>query len=95
MEKVSISQLKNQLSAFLDKVRAGQSILILDRNRPVARLESVAGKEDTNDRLARLEAKGLVRRALHPMPKSLLDEPPPEAGGGVLDALIEERRKGR
>ncbi len=39
MEKATISEIKNRLSAYLKKVKAGQSILILDRNQPVARLE--------------------------------------------------------
>ncbi len=95
MEKVTISQLKNNLSAFLKKVRAGESVLILDRNRPVARLVGVAGQGPADDRLARLESEGLVRRALGPIPKELLEEPPPKPGKSVLEALIEERRAGR
>ncbi len=95
MEKVTISQLKNQLSAYLKKVRAGESVLILDRNRPVARLESVEQRGPIDDRLAGLESEGLLRRATRPFPKQLLNESPPEVGESVLDALIEERRSGR
>ena len=95
MEKVTISQLKNQLSAYLKKVRAGESVLILDRNRPVARLESVEQRGPIDDRLAGLESQGLLRRATQPFPKKLLDESPPEARKSVLDALIEERRSTR
>ena len=37
MEKATISQLKNSLSAYLKKkVRAGQTVLILDREEPIA-----------------------------------------------------------
>ncbi|WP_369294471.1 type II toxin-antitoxin system Phd/YefM family antitoxin, partial [Klebsiella pneumoniae] len=36
MEKATISELKNRLSAYLKKVRAGHTVLILDRDRPVA-----------------------------------------------------------
>ncbi len=95
MEKVTISELKNQLSALLKKVRAGESVLILDRNRPIARLESVEQRGPIDGRLARLESEGLLRRAAQPFPRKLLDEPPPEVGESVLDALIEERRSGR
>jgi prevent-host-death family protein len=95
MEKVTISELKNQLSAFLKKVRAGESVLILDRNKPVARLESVEQGGLIDDRLARLESEGLLRRPAQQFPKKLLDEPPPEVRESVLDALIEERRAGR
>ncbi len=95
MEKVTISQLKNQLSAFLKKVRAGESVLILDRNRPVARLEGVEQRGPIDDRLAGLESEGLLRRATQPFPQKLLDESPPEVGESVLDALIEERHSSR
>ena len=36
MEKATISQLKNSLSAYLKRVRAGQTVLILDREEPIA-----------------------------------------------------------
>ena len=95
MEKATISELRKHLSAYLEKVRAGESVLILDRNRPVARLVGVAAPDPAVDRLARLEGEGLVRRALGPIPKELLEEPPPKPGKSVLEALIEERREGR
>ncbi len=38
MEKATISQLRKHLRAYVEKVRAGESVLILDHNRPVARL---------------------------------------------------------
>jgi len=41
MEKATITEVKNHLSAFLDKVKHGEAVLITDRGRPVARLETV------------------------------------------------------
>ena len=95
MEKATISELRKHLSAYIRKVRAGESVLILDRNRPVARLVGVAGQDPADDRLARLESEGLLRRAQGPIPKELLDEPPPKPGKSVLEALIEGRRLDR
>ncbi len=95
MEKATISELRKHLSAYLEKVRAGESVLILDRNRPVARLVGVAAQEPADDWLARLESEGLLRRALGPIPKELLEEPPPKPGKSVLEALIEGRRSDR
>ena len=95
MEKATISELRKHLRAYLEKVRAGESVLILDHDRPVARLVGVAGQDPAVDRLARLESEGLLRRALGPIPKELLEEPPPKPGKSVLEALIEERREGR
>ena len=100
MKTATISQTKNSLSALLDRVRQGESILITDRSRPVARLTPVADSADSGDdpgRLARLERAGLIRRVR----VSRLDEilcvapPKPEAGGDVLAALLDERRSAR
>ncbi len=95
MQKATISELRKHLSAYLKKVRAGESVLILDRNRPVARLVGVVAPGPADDRLARLESEGLLRRALGPIPKELLEEPPPKPGKSVLEALIEGRRSDR
>lgn len=95
MEKTNISTLKNRLSAYLRKVRAGESVLVLDRNRPIARIERVGGIADTDGRLARLEAAGLIRRPTRPLPLKLLKSPPPAAGQSVLQALLAERAEER
>jgi len=56
MEKATISQLKNGLSAYLRKVRAGQTVLILDRDEPIAVLERVDKRTLADDeRIAQLE----------------------------------------
>jgi prevent-host-death family protein len=96
MEKATISELKNRLSAYLKKVRAGHTILILDRDQPVARLERVGSAERTDDRLTRLERAGLLRRATRPVNvKALRSQPAPRATHSILQALIEERSDGR
>jgi prevent-host-death family protein len=95
MEKATISELKNSLSAYLKKVRAGQSVLILDRDQPVARLERIESTEGDDDSIARLERAGLVRRGRAPLPLKLLREQSPTPRRSVAQALIEERREGR
>ena len=95
MEKATISELKNRLSAYLKKVRAGNTILILDRDQPVARLERVAAGEQAYDRLARLERSGLLRRAVRPVNPKALREPAPSARESVVAALVEERGETR
>lgn len=57
MKKANIATAKNQLSRLLKQVKRGQSILITDRDQPVARLEPV---RETNSVLARLQATGLL-----------------------------------
>lgn len=95
MKVTSISQAKNGLSALIDRVRAGETVLILDRGTPVARLVPATTRVDDDARLKRLERAGVIRRGTGRIPRSIFDEPPPDVGGGVLDALLEERREGR
>ena len=100
MKTATVSQAKNSLSALLDRVRSGESVLITNRSRPVACLEPVAsaGQPGPDEgRLARLERAGIIRRGR----RGRLDEilrvapPLPEAGGDVLAVLLDERRRGR
>lgn len=65
MKRAGIAELKNNLSRYLDQVKNGESILVLDRNHPVAQiiaLQKAARGTEQDDRLARLERKGLIRR---------------------------------
>jgi prevent-host-death family protein len=98
MKRATLTDTKNNLSALVDQVRHGETILILDRGRPVARLESVQGGEDDPEgRLARLERQGLLRRGSAPPPREILMAKPPRPSAGVsaLEALLAERRDGR
>lgn len=94
MEKATISQLKDRLSAYLKKVRAGRSILIVDRDEPVARLERIEPGGAQDDRLGRLERAGLVRRGKGRIDAAELREAP-RARASVLAALLDDRREGR
>ena len=96
MKKATLTETKNNLSALVDQVQHGETILILDRGRPVARLESVVGVEDDPEgRLARLERQGLLRRASAPLPREILmaKAPKPSGGASAVEALLAERRE--
>ena len=97
MKRATLTETKNNLSALVDQVQHGETILILDRGRPVARLESVLGEDDPEGRLARLERQGLLRRASAPLPLEILTAPPPTPaeGASALAALLAEREEGR
>lgn len=95
MNKATISQLKNHLSAYLRKVRSGQPLLVMDRDEPVARIERIEAGSATDDRLARLERAGLVRRAARPFDPAVVAGKGPRARKSVVQALIDERREGR
>ncbi|MBP7616838.1 MAG: type II toxin-antitoxin system prevent-host-death family antitoxin [Steroidobacteraceae bacterium] len=93
MEKATVSRLKNNLSAYLRKVRAGHPVVIYDRDLPIARIERIEAAGRGADRLALLRAQGLVRP---PTRRATLRQlathaaPVPE-GARLLDALRSDR----
>lgn len=94
----TITEAKNRLSALIDSVRGGESVLIVDRGIPVARLESaVTAEADAGGRIARLQRAGLVRPAHGQPAAGKLVSAPPAArrGASGAQALIDERRAGR
>jgi prevent-host-death family protein len=97
MKIASISQVKNGLSGFVDRVRAGESILVTDRGVVVARLEPAGVGPDPRGRLQRLERAGLVRVGRAAPPVELIRSPAPRAAPGVslVQILLDERRDGR
>ena len=94
MKKASVSDLKNQISRYLDYVRHGGTVLVLDRKVPVAELKPVAGKS-SNGKLAALERKGILRRGSGSIPAKFFKEKLGGRQSRVLDALLEERNQGR
>jgi antitoxin (DNA-binding transcriptional repressor) of toxin-antitoxin stability system len=99
MKIASITEAKNSLSALIDGLKAGSPVLIVDRGRPVARLEHVAGntEDDPDGRLSRLLREGVVRPRRSDPSRALFVSQPPRvrAGASGVDALIQERREGR
>ena len=98
MKKASITHAKNNLSALIDGVKGGSPVLIVDRGRPVARLEPIDGlHRDDDSRLERLVRNGTVRPARARVPKALFTQKPPSVKKGIsgVQVLIAERRDGR
>ena len=99
MKKATITEAKNQLSALIDRVQHGETIVITDRGRPVARLVSAltGAADDPEGRLARLERRGGLRPATAPPPRAVIMKKLGKVRkpSGVLDALLDERREGR
>ena len=94
----TITEAKNGLSALIDRVRGGESVLIVDRGTPVARLESaVGGDADADGRIARLQRAGAVRASRTPPVTDLVASAPPSlrAGASAVAAILDERRQGR
>jgi len=99
MKTASITEAKNNLSALIDGLKGGAPVLIMDRGRPVARLEAVSGLDEGEAResLSRLVRSGLVRPARRKLDPEFFAAPPsgPAPGLSIVEAVIEERREGR
>lgn len=84
---VGIRDLKNGLSKYVDRVQAGEEIVVTDRGRPVAKLCSI---DAADSRLADLVAAGLVKppasRTRHRAGSRIT------AKGSVSELVAEQRR---
>ena len=95
-----ISELRDGLSRYIEYVRTGGRVLIMDRNRPVAEivpLEASGKGRATTDgaRLDDLQRQGLIRRGTGRIPPEAVRGAGPARGARVLEALLEERESGR
>jgi prevent-host-death family protein len=94
-ERVSIGRLKARLSEYLDRTRVGESMVVTDRGRPIARLSPVAGGVALEGRAAALDRAGLVRTPAAPLDRTLLTaRRPRDPASRSLEAVLEERARG-
>jgi antitoxin (DNA-binding transcriptional repressor) of toxin-antitoxin stability system len=77
MRQSSVSYLKAHLSAELKAVQAGEIVVVMDRDHPVARLVPLADASDIEVR--------------EPLQHFGFQRPAPLISGGSLEALLEDR----
>lgn len=98
MKAVKIAELKNRLSYYLRRVQRGESILVCDRERVIARIERVgpqtplAGADA--EWLDRLERQGVIRRGAGGPTQEWLDQRP-RVRVDVVAALLQDREESR
>lgn len=92
MQTVSVTEAKNNLSKLLKKVKHGQTVLILDRKIPVARLEPLNGTEPGEDpRITELVRQGVLKRGKGKLPKDFWTRPLPKLRGSLVEAVLKNR----
>ena len=69
MKSASVTETKNNLSALLDEVRCGETVLVTHHGKPVARIEPYSAAELTVDEAA----AALVQREVADPPRAVLD----------------------
>ncbi len=97
MTKANVSTLKNNLSRYLQKVRQGETIEVLDRDLLIARIVPITPSMQRSDGwLTQLDQRAIIRRGgMEGCPEILKRRPPGKASAKVLDALLDERREER
>jgi prevent-host-death family protein len=96
MRSASVTDVKNNLSKYLELVKNGEPVVITERGVAIARIESVRARQDkTADeaRVTRLERAGVIKRGGGPIPKWLIEKDPVKLkkGVSVVQALLDER----
>ncbi len=89
MKKAKIAELRNGLSRYLDHVRAGGSVIVYDRDTPIAeivplkRSKTRSKEERDEERLARLERRGAIIRPTGDLAAWLKTHKPIKIPGGL------------
>lgn len=97
MKPVNIAELKNRLSYYLRRVQRGESILVADRGKVIARIDRVTGREAVPpgdaEWVERLERQGVIHRGAGRVDRKWLGDKPVVKADVVAD-LLRERGEG-
>ncbi len=92
MKRVSVTELKNRLSHYLRLVKRGETIELLERKVPIARLSRVeVPSTKDEDLLLRLQRDGIITMPAGPPYMGFLKTPPVPCSVDVVRLLMEER----
>ncbi len=97
MKSAAVSRLKASLSEYLDRVKAGEDVIVTERGKPIARITSLsADSASMPSHMKELERAGLVRTGSGRLPKGFWKiRRPVDLQGAALKSLSEERESGR
>jgi antitoxin (DNA-binding transcriptional repressor) of toxin-antitoxin stability system len=95
MRTVNIAELKNRLSTYIAYAKAGETILIRDRNTAVAQLMPLLIDDGLSREERELVASGLLRPGRRPRDLAELDHLPwPKVEGNAgTQAILDEREE--
>ncbi|RIL10111.1 MAG: hypothetical protein DCC75_05055 [Proteobacteria bacterium] len=96
MKSDSATNIKNNFSAYLDRVKRGEVILVLEYGRPVAQIMKAEIPAESDLNLAHLEREGLISIPLEPQldaAKFLSKRKRIRSGVSLLAALCREREE--
>jgi prevent-host-death family protein len=91
MRSTNIADLRNRLTQYLQEVRAGEEIVVRDRQRPIAKIVPFTVDDDDADDAA-LVASGLMRKGSGTLPAPFWRaRRPPVRLSAVVAALRADR----
>jgi antitoxin (DNA-binding transcriptional repressor) of toxin-antitoxin stability system len=94
MKRASISEAKSHFSSYLNDVEKGETVLIYDRDKLVARLEPARHADIPDaERVKALVKSGVASSPRHPMGAAFLKRPRPRLPQGVSgsETLVNDR----
>jgi antitoxin (DNA-binding transcriptional repressor) of toxin-antitoxin stability system len=99
MTKAKIGELRNGLSSYLARVRAGETITVYDRNVAIAEIVPLRPKKRSKkadeERLASLERRGIIRRGRGDTLEWLKRHKPVRVPGvSLVQDILDERESG-
>lgn len=90
----AVAELKARLSHYLRRVKAGEEVLVTERNVPVARLVPVGKATPDQERLRDLERQGLIRLGTGALPKGFWKLPRGRDPDALVRTAVAEEREG-
>jgi prevent-host-death family protein len=92
MQTIIVTELQTNLIAWLERVRAGEEVLVSDLNRPIARLLPVEISDEVEAEELGMASAGLVRLPAEELPESFWEmEAPVVAMEDIVAAVRAER----
>lgn len=92
MKSVNIAELKDRLSGYLNDVKAGEEILVRDRNQPVARIVPLTRSRDEDEELLMLVSQGKLRLGEGIIEESFWRMPAPRVSAAALRRALDQER---
>jgi antitoxin (DNA-binding transcriptional repressor) of toxin-antitoxin stability system len=99
MARAKIGELRNGLSRYLSRVKAGETVTIYDRDTPIAEIvplrPKARSKKSDEERLDSLERRGIIRRGKGDVREWIKNHPPIKIPGrSFVQDIIDERESG-
>jgi antitoxin (DNA-binding transcriptional repressor) of toxin-antitoxin stability system len=96
MKNARISELRDGLSEYLARVRKGETVIVYDRDTPIARIEPIPPSDENLPEWVRdAERRGILSPPKTTEPIELGPPIKIDPKFSILEALLEERRTGR